>query len=212
MSQWTCPYCNRPCTIGAKDDTYVLDHTDFINSEYGFYTFYLQVVTCPNKECRKQTIHLVISFSDASGLHKKTPIFSARLVPETNAKQFPDYIPKAILEDYREACLILEKSPKASAKFSRRCLQGMIRDFWGIRKENLFHEIQELKDNDKVDKLTWDAIDSVRTMGNIGAHMEKDVNLIIDVDPDEAAHLIWLIETLFEDWYIARHEKEERIP
>lgn len=48
-------------------------------------------------------------------------------------------------------------------------------------------------------------------MGNIGAHMEKDVNLIVDVDPDEAGLLIWLIETLFEEWYIAKHERETKM-
>jgi hypothetical protein len=41
--------------------------------------------------------------------------------------------------------------------------------------------------------------------------MEKDVNLIIDVDPEEAGLLIWLIETLFEEWYIARHDKEQKM-
>ena len=51
----------------------------------------------------------------------------------------------------------------------------------------------------------------MRHVGNIGAHMEKDVNLIIDVDPEEAALLIWLIETLFEEWYIGRHEKDVKM-
>ena len=31
----------------------------------------------------------------------------------------------------------------------------------------------------------WQAIDAVRSIGNIGAHMEKDINLIVDVDPEE---------------------------
>jgi hypothetical protein len=85
----------------------------------------------------------------------------------------------------------------------------MIRDFWGIKKGRLIDEIEELKT--KVDTTIWKAIDSVRHVGNIGAHMEKDVNLIIDVDPEEAGLLIWLIETLFEEWYIARHERETKM-
>jgi hypothetical protein len=39
--------------------------------------------------------------------------------------------------------------------------------------------------------------------------MEKDINLIVDVDPQEAILLIGLIEFLLQDWYIARHEREE---
>ena len=48
-------------------------------------------------------------------------------------------------------------------------------------------------------------------VGNIGAHMEKDINVIIDVDPNEATQLIGLIEILVKDWYITRHERQERL-
>jgi hypothetical protein len=136
-------------------------------------------------------------------------LFSWQLLPESEAKPFPDYIPQQLRDDYAEACLIRHKSSKASATLSRRCLQGMIRDFWGIKKTRLVDEVDELKT--KVDSGTWDTIDSVRHVGNIGAHMEKDVNLIIDVDPEEAGLLIWLIETLFEEWYVARHDREEKM-
>ena len=47
--------------------------------------------------------------------------------------------------------------------------------------------------------------------GNIGAHMEKDVDLIIEVDPNEAQLLIGLIEVLFIDWYVNRHQKQDRM-
>jgi hypothetical protein len=50
------------------------------------------------------------------------------LIPSSSAKTFPNYVPKVILDDYNEACLIRDLSPKASATLSRRCLQGMIRD------------------------------------------------------------------------------------
>jgi hypothetical protein len=52
-----------------------------------------------------------------------------KLLPESRAKEFPDYVPAAILDDYRQACRIASFSPKASATLARRCLQGMIRDF-----------------------------------------------------------------------------------
>jgi hypothetical protein len=121
----------------------------------------------------------------------------------------PGYVPKQIVGDYYEACLIKELSPKACATLARRCLQGIIRDFWGIKKSRLVDEIDELAG--KIDPLTWKAIDAVRKIGNIGAHMEEDVNVIISVDPDEAAKLIWLIELVIHDWYVVRHEREERL-
>jgi Domain of unknown function (DUF4145) len=85
----------------------------------------------------------------------------------------------------------------------------MIRDFWGIKKARLFDEVEALKD--LVDPLTWKAIDAVRSVGNIGAHMEKDINLVVDVEPGEAAKLVGLIELLIRDWYITRREREERL-
>ena len=41
--------------------------------------------------------------------------------------------------------------------------------------------------------------------------MEKDINLILDVEPDEAQALVNLIELLFEEWYVAEHVREERL-
>ena len=56
--------------------------------------------------------------------------------------------------------------------------------------------------------MTWDAIDAVRKVGNIGAHIEKDINVIIDVEPREAELLIGLIEMLLKDWYVVREERQ----
>ena len=206
---WTCPYCNRDCTIDENDTKNLSTWTE-ISKDYGYYYSILIITVCPNPQCREQTISLNIyeyNPRKQSVLGKK--VYSWHLKPESEAKPFPSYIPKQLISDYKEACLIKSKSPKASATLSRRCLQGMIRDFWGIRKGRLLDEINELEK--KIDTTTWKAIDSVRKVGNIGAHMEKDVNLIIDVNPKEAGLLIGLIETLFEEWYIARHDRETKM-
>lgn len=84
-----------------------------------------------------------------------------------------------------------------------------MRDFWKVKPDNLNQEINQIKE--KVDPLVFDAINAVRQLGNIGAHMEKDINLIVDVDPEEAQKLIELIELLLDEWYIARHRRQERL-
>jgi hypothetical protein len=134
---------------------------------------------------------------------------SWKLKPQSSAKPMPDYVPTPIQVDYKEACLILDLSPKASATLSRRCLQGMIRNFHGISKNRLIDEIAALKDI--VDAQTWKAIDAVRSLGNIGAHMEKDIDTIVEVDANEAKLLIELIETLIDEWYVHRHARDERM-
>ena len=94
----------------------------------------------------------------------------------------------------------------------------MIRDFCGISKQTLAQEINTLRVNvdegkgpQGVSHDTMDAIDHIRQIGNIGAHMEKDINLILDVEPNEAQALINLIELLFEEWYVAKHVREEKL-
>jgi len=131
-----------------------------------------------------------------------------QLLPESEARVLPDYVPVPIRQDYYEACRIRDLSPKASATLARRCLQGMIRDFWGTKKARLKDEIDALEE--KVDSDVWASIDAVRSVGNIGAHMEKDIDVIVAVEPGEAQLLIGLIEQLVDDWYVARESRRKR--
>jgi hypothetical protein len=62
-----------------------------------------------------------------------------------------------------------------------------------------------------VSEESVEAIDAVRQIGNIGAHFEKDINLIVDVEPEEASALVSLTELLFQEWYVARHERQARL-
>jgi hypothetical protein len=208
---WTCPHCQRHVTI---TDTISGNHTKLYHENAdGRHTLVTTFIVCPNPECRKYTLDVRLHRSENHPTRHQDKLLelvkSWQLVPPSTAKVFPNYIPKPLLDDYTEACLIKENSPKASATLARRCLQGIIRDYWGVKPGRLVDEIEAIRD--KTDHLTWDAIDTVRKVGNIGAHMEKDINLIVDVDPNEAELLISLIETLFNDWYINREERKKRL-
>jgi hypothetical protein len=206
---WTCPYCDRDTTI---TDSYSADHFDLTKTTAeGCRHFTTLLIVCPNPKCAKFTLQIKMfeyGFVSPTWVEGKE-LESWNLIPPSTAKVLPDYVPKPIRDDYVEACKIRDLSPKASATLSRRCLQGMIRDFWKISKGRLVDEIEAIQD--KTDALTWSAIDAVRKIGNIGAHMEKDINLIVEVEPEEAQKLIELIELLVGDWYIARRQREERL-
>ncbi len=209
---WTCPFCNRHATI--TENSVHIDTTRLeIKNADGERTLTSVFVVCPNPKCKKFTLKLSLSPTYWSSQHQSwndgSPIHQWQLIPSSNAQTFPDYIPQAVRDDYNEACLVVNLSPKASATLARRCLQGILRDFWQVRPGRLVDEIEQVKD--KVDPLTWDAIEAVRKVGNIGAHMEKDINVIVDVEPHEAQLLIGLIETLIKDWYIAREERKIRL-
>ena len=163
----------------------------FQESSFTFFTF-----KCNNTACQQIAVTAI----------NRTNQKQIDIVPQVVIKTFPNYIPEQIRMDYKEANLILSRSPKAAATLLRRCLQGMIHDFWGVQEKNLNAEITALRDT--IPATQWKAIDSLRKIGNIGAHMEKDVNLIVDIDVGEAQKLLKLIELLLEKWYIARHDEE----
>jgi hypothetical protein len=62
-------------------------------------------------------------------------------------------VPEKYAEDYREACLVLSDSPKASAALSRRCLQHLIHEELKIESRTLADEIQQVIDSGKLP--TW---------------------------------------------------------
>lgn len=159
----------------------------------------IEYINCP--QCEKTSITAYRPFSG-----DRIPIF-----PQNKMKNYPEYIPKQIRQDYEEACLIADLSPKASATLSRRCLQGMIRDFFGITKNRLADEINAVSETAGLSKSQKDALDALRKIGNIGAHPERDINLIVDIEPNEAQLMISLIEFFMQHWYIQRHEEEEML-
>jgi hypothetical protein len=209
---WTCPYCGSKTTINDNNFTDGEKSMTIQNNE-GARLLKREWIVCPNEECKRITLKAVLYNMEINSLnsqyYKKEVLKTWRLLPGSYSKAFPEYIPSALKNDYEEAAAILDLSPKASATLARSCLQGMIRDFWKVSKSRLIDEVNAIED--KIDPLTWKSIDAVRKVGNIGAHMEKDINLIIDVDPQEAYLLIQLIELLFEEWYIHRHERELKL-
>ncbi len=217
---WTCPFCKHPSTIG-DDDIDNISGENHTQSVDGLKSLRGRFVVCPNPDCKKLTFSLGLFEAkiDQYGRRSVTDkvVNYWHLIPSSKAKVYSTkIIPQAIVNDYEEACKIKNDSPKASATLARRTLQGMIRDFWGIKKPEKYkgfwtlkNEIEAIKNN--VDPDVWDAIDAVRKIGNIGAHMELDVNIIIDVETEEAEKLIGLIELLIEEWYINRYERKLRL-
>jgi len=210
-TEFMCPYCQtKMVLIPMLHKRYRININEFqeiesmlnstecdISKSNG--TLQIDFMKCPS--CHKLTITCCGYSKDLKEEH-----IEKYILPKSGANKFPNYIPLQIREDYEEAYAILNLSPKASATLSRRCLQGMIRDFWGITRKRLVDEINEI--SDKIRPEVFRAITGLRKIGNIGAHMEKDVNQIVDIEPGEAEKLLKLIELLIDDWYIKRHESK----
>lgn len=221
---WTCPHCSQNQTVvDRKAHEYGMPLKLEDQAEGEKIIARIAGIGCSNPECRKVTVRLRLGAGGYDGSEwcvwdADEYLFDQFVYPQGVARPQPEFIPKALRDDYFEACLIRDLSPKAAATLIRRCLQGMIRDFAGIAKGTLNAEINALRsavEDGSADRAitpeTVDAIDHVRGIGNIGAHMEKDIDLIVEVDPGEAQALIELVELLFEEWYVAREQRKAKL-
>lgn len=224
MFNWTCPFCDRAQTVGHQrrsNSEFIIEVGDTSDGKMALTGHY---ISCANPECHKTTISVAVRpvTTYSSGFQKVNyetdPLLERHIIPEGTAKPQPVFIPAPLVQDYNEACLIRELSPKAAATLIRRCLQGMLRDFAGVRGRTLYEEIDALRKSvgagsapQGVTDETVEAIDHVRRVGNIGAHMEVDINHIVEVEAGEADALIQLVEMLFEEWYVARYRRQQRL-
>lgn len=182
-------------------------------SSHGAVGVFVQSISCANSECEELTVEVELgrlikstyNGGIAYSLNDYYISLRRRILPEAKLVQVPESVPEEIRTTYREAALICDLSGRASAAMSRRCLQGMVRDFFDIplnKRGNLGAELSQVQS--QIDPDLWKAIQALRDIGDIGAHMDRDVNVIVDITPDEARLLLRLIETLFEQWYAAR--------
>jgi len=215
-SNWQCPSCGNFTTIVSSNETENLSGLNQ-QSKYGDVGLEIVSVSCPNPDCLE--LHVLVRIAKATYYHDSDlvqrvsdeSIVRVNIYPEVNILPLPEVIPKEIKNTYREAKLVLPISGKASAALSRRCLQGIVRDFFKLpadKRGNLGAELNCVKD--QIDSDVWDDIAAVRAVGDIGAHMDKNVDFIIDVHEKEASLLVELIEFLFKSWYIEREKKASR--
>lgn len=125
--------------------------------------------------------------------------------PKTISRQpLSELIPNTFAQDYKESCLVLSDSPKASAALGRRCLQNLLREKSCVKKANLEKEIEEVLASKQLPSYLAEGIDAVRQLGNFAAHPIKSTNTgeIVDVEPGEAEWILDVLEGLFDFYFV----------
>lgn len=183
-----CPHC----LIGIKE-TWKTSSISTIRGEY----WGIKHMYCT--ECGK----IVITFNG----HKNdgTLITEQMIYPKQISRvAIPLEVEKEFSEDYNEACLILNDSPKASAALSRRCLQNIIRQKSGIKERDLHAEIDKVITSNIFPGHIAEVLDAIRHFGNFGAHPIEDAQTgaIITVEVGEAEWLLDILEELFDFYYV----------
>jgi len=113
-------------------------------------------------------------------------------------------VPDTFVNDYKEACLVLTDSAKASAALSRRCLQNILREKAGVKNSNLSDEIQQALDSNSLPSYIAEDLDAVRNTGNFAAHPTKSTGTgeIVEVEVGEAEWNLDVLEELFDFYFV----------
>ena len=186
-----CRHCLEPVDFDVVDIEHLASYTDGLSITQFSYECDL---------CGDITIYWRVSGGEKKGLPYEISIW-----PFLNTrKECPPEVPSHIADDYKEACLILPISPKASAALSRRCLQNILREVAKVKPSELVREIQEVIENGNLPSVLIDSLDAVRKIGNFAAHPIKSKNTgeIVNVESREAAWSLDVIEQLFDYYYI----------
>lgn len=189
-----CPHCKN--FIHVKFEFKNLGY----DSEYNWYTKH---ALCPS--CQKMIISL--EYNEKGVSEEEFLVY-----PKTNFyDKAPTEVPLHIAEDFDEAGLILNDSPKASAALSRRCLQTIIHEYFKINKRNLSEEIDEVMK--QVPQYISKQLDAVRQIGNFSAHPIKSQNTgeIVNVETGEAKWCLDILQSLFEFCYVQPKIAEEKM-
>jgi hypothetical protein len=192
-----CPHCITE--IHDKQNALLVGH----DKDGGWF---VTIVSCP--ACKRLILKLVNGTGTVPFINgmKVVDVQTEYLIrPKAPSRTPPPpEVPPKFVEDYREACLVISDSPKASAALSRRCLQHLLRDVAKVKPGNLSAEIQEVIDSKTLPSYIAESIDAVRNIGNFAAHPAKDNSTgeIIDVEPGEAEWNLDVLESLFDFYFV----------
>jgi len=216
-----CKYCNQPTSITEHDYKFeTIESPDNLAN----YKFSLEIIKCPNPDCKKTHVNVNVSKTIIVGGRKdfglvsistaKKEVFdeTIEVLPEYGVILLPSYLPKDIQRDINEANLIKNKSTRASASLLRRALQSMIRDFWKseIIPGELNSEITQLKSK-ITDAALYNAMHSLKNIASFAAHPEKDISSIVDIEKSELDQMFKIIHILIKEWYVNKKEREENL-
>lgn len=191
-----CPHCRvevnasfNQVNIGIEDEVW----------------WYAHSMNCPNSSCGKLIVELSSKNPAIAGAKKAQDRSRFLVKPfSSNRPPAPTEVDDIFAEDYREACLVLTFSPKASAALSRRCLQNILREKAKVKKNDLAKEIQEVIDSNSLPSYLSESIDAIRNIGNYAAHPVKSTSSgeIVKVEEGEAEWLLDVLESLFDFYFV----------
>lgn len=125
----------------------------------------------------------------------------------------PSEIPLNYVQDFMETYHVCSISAKASAAISRRILQQILVNEYGIERRNLSQQIDDFIVLPGIPSYLADSIDAVRQIGNFAAHPVKSLNSgeVVEVEEGEAEWILEVLQSLFDFVFVQPSKQRARI-
>lgn len=113
-------------------------------------------------------------------------------------------IPEEVARDYKEAVRCHDvTAPRAAVAMFRRALQSSAIER-GVRKGDLFEQINELESRQIITRQLSEWAHTIRAFGNIGAHPDEDG--LQDVTSEDADEITRFMEKYLDYVYVMPYE------
>lgn len=198
-----CPHCRRETdlaftTLGYRTEGGGSGITYVVEDRGSNWNFHFAI--CPM--CGR-LIMRSLNFQDHGdlGYHNYYYIYP----PSGGGRLASWFVPREYIEDYTEAIVVLEVSPKASAALSRRCLQNILRQEAKVKHDSLYMEIQEAITSGALPPHISEVLNIFRKLGNTATHPIRNANTgeIVPVDAEEASWCLDVLDMLFDLYFVA---------
>ena len=75
----------------------------------------------------------------------------------------------------------------------------------------MYPEIKQLKGKPEVDTHLYDALHALRGLGNVGAHPEKDPDIVIDLNQEEAEQILRVLDVALKLWFVIPQQQANEL-
>jgi hypothetical protein len=173
-----CPHCN----IHATQDWYDIQYN--IGDVGGYQMSQLSNITDARlSRCRK---------CEQSCIWINGEIVFPR---QSRAPQPHEDMPEEIKQDYEEARMVVDESPRAAAALLRVCIEKLLRQLTGKESDSPYSMIGDLVEEGRIDKRVQKAFDSIRVFGNESLHAGE---IDMQDDSESAERLFKLMNTIVQ--------------
>lgn len=181
-----------------------------------WWEYRVEWMRCANWQCKRLTIRIIREEKHRNPLYVGS-LDIWRVLPQFAAARPVDALVEVaqpeMAQDYREASLILDLSPRMSSVLSRRILADLLEVYGKCSGYTIANQIDKFIEQPGHPPTLIENLHYLREIADFSAHTKKDraTGDIIEVSPEEAKWTLEIVDRLFDYLIVTpAHDKKRR--